>query len=532
MSRSVYLALMLAIGGLFGQSVPSITVNGSVLETGTSRPLEGVKVWLHPSRDLVAITDRQGTFSLKGPVGRHRIVVESPGFVSARSDGRPVDANGLWINLRNGVDTLQTNLWMSREAVVSGSVVDASGKPLTGFEVTLSALKYGYNAQGVKTLGGWELVEDGFPVFLAPIQSRPSDRGEFRLFGMAQGTYYIKAFVPSRSGGLPLTVFFPGTTDETKAVAVRVNSGEELKLSPFVIPAQSSISQVRLNIANANKLQSQRDVFVNPGGALFLGDGDQAADHVLLSLAPGPKEVILTSGRWLVPDEFSYGRVSLEVDGRDIVQDVVLRPALPVTATVFLNSEGGKIAPLEGVKCTLTSYPAMPQRARALAGGQCLNARVLPSVYHLTLRGLSSEQYIASATVEGRDVRAGIDVRQETVIRVLVSSDGASIRGVAVDHLAKPVDGATVVLVPDPPIGAVDLYQSNVSDILGEFEILGIAPGNYRLSAWKDLAGVVYRNPEFHLKSQHRGLPLTISPRQERVVSVVAVDFDSIEDEK
>ena len=45
-----------------------------------------------------------------------------------------------------------------------------------------------------------------------------------------------------------------------------------------------------------------------------------------------------------------------------------------------------------------------------------------------------------------------------------------------------------VALIPDPPGGRVQQYRQGASDENGVFQIHGIAPGRYILTAWLDEA--------------------------------------------
>jgi hypothetical protein len=93
------------------------------------------------------------------------------------------------------------------------------------------------------------------------------------------------------------------------------------------------------------------------------------------------------------------------------------------------------------------------------------------------------------------------------------------------DSKDQAIADAVVALVPDAPLrGAAPLYRSVIADFRGDFELRGIAPGQYHLFAWSELEGAGYRNPEFLKPFENRGKPIRIETTDQIKTDIRIVD--------
>jgi hypothetical protein len=108
-------------------------------------------------------------------------------------------------------------------ATISGRVYDPSGKPLTNASVEL--LRRGY--------------ENGVVRFLTSEFKPTDDRGEYRLFQLPPGEYYLSAAPRSTPAALsanarfvtseiPVQTFYPNATEPTSVTPITLHDGEEL----------------------------------------------------------------------------------------------------------------------------------------------------------------------------------------------------------------------------------------------------------------------------------------------------------------
>ena len=151
---------------------------------------------LRPSRG--AITDDEGRFRIATlPAGRFTLTVSRASFITSAYGARRAGRAGTAIVVRDGeaVNDLVVRLW--RGAAVAGVIRDETGTPVEGVAVTAVPAR---PAGGQTTL---TLSNNG---------AVTNDLGEFRVFGLAPGTYVITA-TPQVSGPGPILAMMDAEVD-------------------------------------------------------------------------------------------------------------------------------------------------------------------------------------------------------------------------------------------------------------------------------------------------------------------------------
>jgi hypothetical protein len=205
---------------------------GQVLEEGTSAPVAGAQVHVVPSpaerptpgstivayRPLTTTTDREGRFQVAGlEAGRYRISVMKAGFAMPLDLGLPP------IDLAPG-EQRAVDIALQRGAVIVGRVLDEAGEPLADARV-MAMRKVTLGPSGANTN----------PNVLRPAGpgAQSNDLGEFRLFSLPPGEYYVQvsprpdlaaASAPRARTLLP--TFFPSTTDQAAAESIALGAGQ------------------------------------------------------------------------------------------------------------------------------------------------------------------------------------------------------------------------------------------------------------------------------------------------------------------
>ena len=201
MTVVLILSMLLVSGGAAWGQVPpqrdadprptygSASISGVVVtDEADPRPVRRAIVTLsgaglQPSRG--AITDDDGRFAIGNlPAGRFTLTAMKASYVSsiygARRPGRP----GTAVVVTDGEQVRDLSIRLWRGAVVTGVVRDPDGRALPGVRVT--AIPARPSGDGPLTLTNNASAET-------------NDRGEFRVFGLAPGTYAIAA-LPGSSG--------------------------------------------------------------------------------------------------------------------------------------------------------------------------------------------------------------------------------------------------------------------------------------------------------------------------------------------
>ena len=220
-------------------AVGTAIVRGRVVELDSGEPVRRVQIVAQGSeagsQSHTVMTDDSGRFQLtKLPAGRYQLTAAKGGFVTLQHGQRRPLEPGRPLVLANGQTLADVNFTLPRGSVITGRVLDPFGDTVTGASVQVHAYRY---VNGRRQL---TMVASGAPT---------DDRGQFRIFGLLPGEYYVSAGPPGEllsamsalaSGGGMGTVlsaaqatsgytrtFYPATPSAASAQPVRVGVGQE-----------------------------------------------------------------------------------------------------------------------------------------------------------------------------------------------------------------------------------------------------------------------------------------------------------------
>ena len=188
-----------------------------VVQMAGSVPIQSAIVRLESAEDFTrttsSTTDVGGRFEIKGiDPGNYRLRVMRNGFVTQEYGQKTPNDAGAILSLRAGQDLKDLLFRLVPSAVISGRIEDEDGSPLPW--VRVSALRETY------LRGRRRLVSEVTVV--------TNDLGEYRLFGLRPGRYFILAIYkpgqrlepveavddsvePRKSGYVP--TYYPGSPD-------------------------------------------------------------------------------------------------------------------------------------------------------------------------------------------------------------------------------------------------------------------------------------------------------------------------------
>jgi carboxypeptidase family protein len=166
---------------------PGGRITGRVVASDNGRPVKRARVFISAAelpggRGL--LTDVQGVFDFPElPAGRYTLTVAKSGFVSlSYGQRRPLQA-GTPLQLVDGQQLKGIQFQLPRGSVIGGRVLDEDGEAMPG--VTIRVMRYQY-LQGSRRLtpaGG----------------GQTDDKGQYRVWGLMPGDYYVNAV--ARGGG-------------------------------------------------------------------------------------------------------------------------------------------------------------------------------------------------------------------------------------------------------------------------------------------------------------------------------------------
>jgi hypothetical protein len=170
---------------------PTGKISGRVTTADTGRPVKRARVFVTAVElpgGRGAMTDDTGLFELTElPAGRYTLTVSKSGFVSlSYGQRRPLQA-GTPLQLGDGQELKGIEFRLPRGGVISGRVIDEDGEPVAGAMVRVMRYQY--------LQGDRRLTPAG--------NGQTDDRGQYRVWGLMPGDYYVNALtrLPGLGGG-------------------------------------------------------------------------------------------------------------------------------------------------------------------------------------------------------------------------------------------------------------------------------------------------------------------------------------------
>ena len=341
------------VGNQFGliQTGPQPPRDPNVPQTGTSRirgrvtsedgrPVRRATVQLtSPGRDArTASTDVDGRFDFRDlPAARFMLAANKPTFIAANKT----------IELAANQEVRDAYLTITTGAVITGRIVDEFGDPVLGAAVAVLRSQF--------TQGRRRLLPAG--------RATTNDIGEFRVFGLAAGQFYVSASASQQglmvlngiaqiadSGYAP--TYYPGTPDLASAQRVTVNAGQTLNgIDMAVSPARlARISGVALDAegrplpgGGVSAMLRGEMAGLNPYGGQLQADGTFTIPNVppgeYVVRANARPQTPPAPGRPPAPPVFSMAIVT--VSGEDLT-GVTLAPFAPavISGRVVFADQG------------------------------------------------------------------------------------------------------------------------------------------------------------------------------------------------
>jgi hypothetical protein len=170
----------------------------------------------------------------------------------------------------------------------------------------------------------------------------------------------------------------------------------------------------------------------------------------------------------------------------------------------------------DALRVTLRPLDNIPLPIPARIGPQAVDAsgafvirNVPEATYTLTLSPLPTGAYIADireggASVFDSGIVAGTASHEQ--IEIILDTNGQTLEGVVLDEKQQPVSGAAVALVPPANRRQnAALYRTARSEADGRFKLTGVAPGDFKVFAWKNVPATAWQNAQFLSRYEAQG---------------------------
>jgi protocatechuate 3,4-dioxygenase beta subunit len=551
------------------RQVPAGGIEGLVLQAGSGDPIAKAQVTLTrvvtppaagvapstPPAPVASITpvntDNSGKFTFTNlEPGQYRITAGRNGFVRENYGARIPNGPGTVVTVPAGQTLRDIMFRLTQTATVSGRIRDSSGEPARGLGVQL--LKVAYAVTGQKS-------------FQPAASVRTDDRGEYRLFWITPGRYYLAVTATSSNlltlvtaegillggvglnevsnSGLP-TMYFPGTVDPLRATVVEVGAGRELAGIDMVLPQQSAYS-IKGRVVEPITGQPPRNASVslmNRDASIALA---ATAGRSTYNATNGTFEIrdVVPGRYWIraqAAESTATATIPASAVGRPVAEALSTITGTRMAAQMPLDVAGD----VDGIALTLSSGFAIPGILKvegqplpttpaprvglrttaplALSSPlQPINAdgtftllNVFPGEYRATVTPLTPDHYIKEARIDQNDVLNQawvINGPTRGSLEIVVGSNAGQMEGVVLDKSSKPVSAIQAVLIPDEHRDRPELYKTANTDQDGRFTLRGIAPGSYKLFAWELIETNAYYDPEILRQYEQQGKVVRIT---------------------
>jgi hypothetical protein len=534
------------------------SIEGTVLRAGTAEPIPGARLTFRSVGEQQAtvpgpngipgevsiITDPQGRFIIRNlDAGSFFMTVAANGY--ARQEWQ---APG---RLAAGQILKDVVIELTPAGVVYGVIRDENGQPAVDVQVQLLQPIYKF---------------DGRKSFRKVRSVTTNDRGEYRLYYVTPGRYYLAAgstpqtLTPFRSAqdnpnGVQVSYalsYFPGVADLQSARLIDVRPGTDLAADVDVHREQ--FYRLRGRVIDTRAGRQPAAVYILMESDDVSGAGVPFRSNSTYNAADGTFEVRdVPPGSYVVRAELpktnrppvsgrpptAISRVTVfnsDVDG------VVMNIVEPASISGRLMIEGRELSSMPAFERILVGLEpvdflavrSLPQSQALKPDGTFLIDDVMPGQYKVGVcvafvtnpsgcpRG-TPDFYLKSAQFDSNDVLnepLQFTGAAPTPLDIVLSPKPAEIEGTVMNGKQQPAAGVQVVLIPDQDRGRYDLYKVAPSDSAGHFTIRGITPGAYKVFAWEALEENAFFDSNVMEQFDPLGKPVQLSESDKVTIEV------------
>ena len=438
------LAVLVLPALLAAQTRPAATgtLTGRVMRDNTPVARALISIDAGDGRaERVTATNDNGQFVFSElPAGRYLVTATKTGWMATHyGSPRPGRPPGTRVAVEENA-RVNITIPMIPGGVIAGRVVDADGSPQAHvFPILLES----------RWVGDREVItRPNLPLDVGFFEKVTDDRGEFRLYGLPPGTYYLSVSPRILADGVRLTtsdevrwataaqidlksmpplgpiasdatVFFPGTTDSAQAQPIVLGPGEVreglvhrlihvpvARVSGIASTIDGSTSCARVTIEDIDSRVllggSPSDALANQTGAFSITEIPPGEYRVTARTVPCASGAAL--GARPQPGQPArpvyWGQATIRVNGQDVDGvAITMSPASTMTGRLVFEGKTPPPANLETIRLQfLTPRSLAAGTVGVYAGPNALFLAEVAANGSFRIGGLQPDRYLAGAS--------------------------------------------------------------------------------------------------------------------------------------
>jgi hypothetical protein len=503
------------------------TLRGRVFAADSGQPLRKAQIRISSNgpgvtgqlpENRLATTDASGAYEFTQlRAGRYNLTAQKGSFIALQyGQQRPFEP-GKPIEILDGQTIEKVDFSLPRGGLITGRILDEFNEPISDVQVA---------AMRSQSVGGTRRMVP------AGRTGMTNDIGEFRLFGLPPGDYYLTATLRNnqfgdtddRSGYAP--TYYPGTADVASAQRLTLAVGQSITdLSLSLLPIRTARVSGTAVDSQGRPLQGvvqalQQTTFGGPfGGAP--GQIRPDGSFVINGLTPGDY-MLQAQGPPASPgSDQEFASAEVTVQGTDLsgVRIVGAKPSTITGRVVITSGDAQSLTP-STVRISLFPAPnpagtyvilgPMPQPV-AVNDDWSFQARSRSGTMRVQAQGLRPPWNVKAVRYRGTDITdSGLEVKPNedlSEIEIDLTNRTTDVSGAVTNGRGEPVKDYWTLLFarePEKRRPPSRYLRTARADQEGRFRTTGLPPGDYFAVALDSVDPAEATDPDFLARIETR----------------------------